>query len=171
MSASYANLLTIEMLGLEVLRGYTAIDATVSGVTYRVVNTHLEAEALGQESRVAQAQELVNILSNETLPLILLGDFNAPAPDGPAYQILLSAVYVDVWQMDSQGTGNTCCQVDDLLNEMSNHSVRIDHIFLRNLELPTSVMTHTVGDKPSDQLASGLWPSDHAGVVAHFISE
>ena len=171
MSASYANLLTIEMLGLEVLRGYTAIDATVSGVTYRVVNTHLEAEALGQESRVAQAQELVNILSNETLPLILLGDFNAPAPDGPAYQILLSAGYVDVWQMDSQGTGNTCCQVDDLLNEMSNHSVRIDHIFLRNLELPTSVMTHTVGDKPSDQLASGLWPSDHAGVVAHFISE
>lgn len=166
-SASYANLLTIEMLGLEVKRGYTAVDATVSGTTYRVVNTHLEAEALGKESRGAQAQELVNNLQNETLPIILLGDFNTAAPDGPAYQILLSAGYVDVWQMDSLGTGNTCCQVDDLLNEMSNHSVRIDQIFVRNMELPASVMTHTVGDKPSDRLPSGLWPSDHAGVVAH----
>ena len=171
MVANYTNALTIEMLGLEVQRGYVAIDATVSDVTYRVVNTHLEAEALGMESRVAQARELVNNLADETLPIILLGDFNTPAPDGTAYQILLSAGYVDVWQMDSVGTGNTCCQADDILNAVSDHSIRIDQIFVRNLELPTSVMTHTVGDKPSDRLSSGLWPSDHAGVVAHFTFE
>lgn len=168
-SANYTNVLTIEMLGLEVLRGYAAIDATVEGVTYRFVNTHLEAFA--EENRVAQAQELVDILNNETLPVILLGDFNTKAPDGTAYQILLSAGYVDVWQMDSEGTGNTCCQDDDILNEVSDHTVRIDQIFVRNLELPASVMTHTVGDKPSDRLPSGLWPSDHAGVVAHFAFE
>ena len=49
-----------------VLRGYAAVDATVGGVTYRVVNTHLEAtlkalpEAQKQATqmlRVAQAQE------------------------------------------------------------------------------------------------------------------
>ena len=171
MSANYVNLLTIEMLGLEVRRGYTAVDATISGTTYRVVNTHLEAEALGKESRVAQAQELVNNLQDETLPIILLGDFNTGAPNGAAYQILLSAGYVDVWQMDSVGTGNTCCQADDILNEVSDHSVRIDQIFVRNLELPTSIMTHTVGDTPSDRLPSGLWPSDHAGVVAHLAFE
>ena len=171
MSANYTNALTIEMLGLEVQRGYTAVDATVSGVTYRVVNTHLEAEVLGKESRVAQAQELINNLQNETLPIILLGDFNTAAPDGSAYQILLSAGYVDVWQMDSVGTGNTCCQADNLLNEVSDHSVRIDQIFVRNLELPVSVITHTIGDKPLDQLVSGLWPSDHAGVVAYLAFE
>ena len=169
MSANYTNALTIETLGLEIQRGYAAVDATVSGVTYRFVNTHLEAFA--EENRVAQTQELVDILSDETLPIILLGDFNTRAPDGTAYQILLSAGYVDVWQMVSEGTGNTCCQDDDILNEVSDHSVRIDQIFVRNLELPTSVLTHTVGDKPSDRLPSGLWPSDHAGVVAHIAVE
>ena len=168
-SENYANSLTIEMLGLEIQRGYTAVDATVSGVTYRVVNTHLEAFAEG--NRVVQTQELVDILSDETLPVILLGDFNTRAPDGTAYQILLSAGYVDIWQMDSEGTGNTCCQDDDLLNEVSDHSVRIDQIFVRNLELPASVLTHTVGDTPSERLSSGLWPSDHAGVIAHLAFE
>ena len=164
-SENYANMLTIEMLGLEVQRGYAAVDATVAGVTYRVVNTHLESSA--EENRVAQAQELVDVFSNETLPVILLGDFNTAAPDGTAYQILLSAGYVDVWQMDSEGTGKTCCQDDDLLNEVSDLTRRIDQIFVGNLELPASVLTHTVGDKPSERLVSGLWPSDHAGVVAH----
>ena len=169
MSANYTNALTIEMLRLEIQRGYAAVDATVSGVTYRFVNTHLEAFA--EENRVAQTQELVDILSDETLPIILLGDFNTRAPNGTAYQILLSAGYMDIWQMDSAGTGNTCCQDDDILNEVSDHSVRIDQIFVRNLDLPSSVLTHTVGDKPSDRLPSGLWPSDHAGVVAHFALE
>ncbi len=163
-SANYTNGLTIEMLGLEVQRGYAAVDATVSGVTYRVVNTHLEVFV--EEARVAQALELVDILSEETLPILLLGDFNTPAPDGTAYQMLLSAGYVDVWQMDAEGTGNTCCQDPALLNEVSGHSVRIDQIFVRNLKLPVSVTTHTIGDEPSERLASGLWPSDHAGVVA-----
>ncbi|MDE0481731.1 MAG: endonuclease/exonuclease/phosphatase family protein [Candidatus Poribacteria bacterium] len=169
MAANYKNSLTIEMLGLAVKRGYAAVDATVSGVTYRVVNTHLER--LTEENRVAQTQELVDSLSSETMPIILLGDFNSRAPDGTGYQILLSAGYADVWQMDSEGTGNTCCQDDDILNEMSDLSVRIDQIFVRNLQLPTSVMTQTVGDKSSDRLVSGLWPSDHAGVVAQFTFE
>ena len=168
-SANYTNALTIEMLALEVQRGYIAVDATIAGVTYRVVNTHLESSV--EANRVAQTQELVDILSGETLPIVLLGDFNTAAPDGAGYQILLSAGYVDVWQMDSEGTGNTCCQDDDILNEVSDLSRRIDLIFVRNLELPTAVMTHTIGDKPSERLDSGLWPSDHAGVVAHLALE
>ncbi len=168
-AANYKNSLTIEMLGLAVKRGYAAVDATVSGVTYRVVNTHLER--LTEENRVAQTQELVDSLSSETMPIILLGDFNSRAPDGTGYQILLSAGYVDVWQMDSEGTGNTCCQDDDILNEMSDLSVRIDQIFVRNMDLSLPVLSFTVGDKPADRLPSGLWPSDHAGVVAQFTFE
>ena len=163
-SANFTNTLTIERLALEIPRGYTAVDATVDGVTYRVVNTHLESYV--KSYRVAQMQELVDIFSTETLPVILLGDFNTAAPDGTAYQILLSAGYIDV----AEGTGNTCCQDDDILNEVSDLTKRVDLIFLRNLQ-PTAVMTHIVGDKPSDRLASGLWPSDHAGVVAHLLLE
>ena len=168
-AVNYMNMFSVEELFLEVPRGYAAIDATVSGTTYRVVNTHLESFV--PDVRVAQTQELIADFENETLPIILLGDFNTPAPDGTAYQMLLSAGYTDVWQMDSEGTGYTCCQADDILNEMSDLSVRIDQIFVRNLELPASVTTYTVGDKPSDRLTSGLWPSDHAGVVAHFTFE
>ena len=171
MSANYTNAFTIEEFGLVAKRGYAAVDATISGSTYRVINTHLEAEAIGEESRIAQMRELVDVLSEETLPIILLGDFNTPAPDGTAYQILLSAGYVDIWQMDSQGTGNTCCQAPALQNETSQHRKRIDQIFVRNLEIPTQILTHTIGDTPSERLPSGLWPSDHAGVVAYLTFE
>lgn len=204
MTANYENALIIEMLGLVVKRGYAAVDATVAGVTYRVVNTHLEA--FTQENRVAQTQELVDILSEETMPIILLGDFNTPAPEGTAYQMLLSAGYADVWLLDDwppnaccllansptcnacamknrkandiirelhalragNESGNTCCQDDNILNEVSDLTVRIDQIFVRNMDISLPVLSFTVGDKPSDRLPSGLWPSDHAGVVAQF---
>lgn len=169
MNGNFDNKLKIEMLGLEINRGYAAIDATVSGTTYRIVNTHLEA--FTEENRVEQAIELIEILSDETLPIILLGDFNTRATDGTVYQLLLAADYIDLWQMDSSGNGNTCCQDNDILNDLSDLTVRIDQIFVRNLSLPTSVMTSTVGDKPTDKLLSGQWPSDHAGVVAQISFE
>ena len=173
-NANYENALTVEELGVEVKRGWTAVDATVASVTYRVVNTHLEAFV--EEARLAQTQELVDILSTEPLPIILLGDFNTPAPDGPGYQILLSAGYIDTWQMDAEGSGNTCCQngeifIDGALKNVGELSERIDQIFVRNIERPTAIVTHTVGDKPTDQLPSKLWPSDHAGVVAQIAWE
>ena len=168
-AVNYVNTFTVEELFVEIVRGYAAIDATVAGTTYRVINTHLESFL--KDIRVAQTQELIDGLAPETLPIILLGDFNTPAPDGTAYQMFLSAGYIDTWQMDSEGTGYTCCQAKDLQNEVSEHYERIDQIFVRNLELPASVMTNTVGDKPSERLASGSWPSDHAGVVAHFAFE
>ena len=171
---SYTTILSIESLGISVPRGYVAVDATVAGVTFRVVNTHLEA--LEESStmatvRVAQTKELVASLADETLPIILLGDFNTAAPGGSAYKILLDVGYVDLWQLDSEGTGNTCCQPGELKNEESLLSVRIDQIFVRNMELPVSIGTRTVGDTPAERLASGLWPSDHAGVVAHLALE
>ena len=147
-------------------------------VTYRVVNTHLEAtlEALPGTLQVTQAmpmlaqtQELVASLSTETLPVILLGDFNTPAPDGPAYKLLLDAGYMDAWQADSEGSGNTCCQDADLRNEESDLSTRIDQIFIKGVSLRegAAIRTATVGDAAEDKTPGGLWPSDHAGVVAH----
>ncbi|MCG9126813.1 endonuclease/exonuclease/phosphatase family protein [Candidatus Poribacteria bacterium] len=161
---TYENKLIIDMLGLDIKRGYAAVDATVSGTTYRIVNTHLEAYT--EENRIQQTKELIQILADETLPTIMLGDFNTRAPDGNAYQLIQDADYFDLWQMDSSGNGNTCCQDDDILNEVSDLKVRIDQIFVRNFPTPSSVQTFTVGDKQEDKLLSGLWPSDHAGVVA-----
>ena len=166
-AANYAAGLPIAPLGLHVMRGYVAIDATIDDVTYRIVNTHLEAVDPGP--RVEQAQELVDALAGEELPLILLGDFNTPAPGGAAYQLLLEAGYVDVWTAESEGDGATCCQADDLGTEASELSKRIDQIFVKGVALHPAgtIRTLTVGDKPDDRLPAGLWPSDHAGVVAH----
>ena len=213
MNANYANALTIDMLGLAVKRGYAAVDATVSGTTYRVVNTHLEAFEESRTMatvRVGQTEELVESLRDETLPIILLGDFNTVAYEGAGYQLLTSAGYLDVWDRglleiyhccliagdpacdacaaenakankinskliamrEGNQAGKTCCQDEDLLNEVSDLSVRIDQIFVRNMDLSsTTILSFTVGDKPSDRLPSGLWPSDHAGVVAQFTFE
>ena len=171
---NYTAMLSLEELFISVARGYVAVDAMVGGITYRVINTHLEAleeSSVMATVRVAQTEELVASLRDETLPIILLGDFNTVAPDGAAYKILLDAGYVDLWRMDSEGMGNTCCQAPLLQNQTSELYARIDQIFVRNLELPTSIMTYTIGDTPAERLPSGLWPSDHAGVVAHLAFE
>lgn len=166
MNANFSSALKIENLGLEVTRGYTSVAARVGGVTYRFVNTHLEA--FSETVRVAQTHELIDSLSDETLPIILLGDFNTPAPDGTAYQLLIDAEYVDTWQTET--LGKTCCQHSDIRNAESLHQERIDLIFVCNAESDVSVlMTQTLGDTPADRLASGLWPSDHAGVVAELV--
>ena len=167
MAATYQTALPIAHLGIRVPRGYVAVDATVGDVTYRVVNTHLEA--FYQLPRVAQMQELVASLSDVTSPMILLGDFNTAAPEGAAYQFSVGAGSADVWQADSEGTGNTCCQDADLINEESDLSTRIDQIFTKGLTLRdgAAIRTATVGDNAEDKTPGGLWPSDHAGVVAH----
>ena len=133
MTTTYQTALSIAHLGIEVPRGNVAVDATVGGVTYRVVNTHLEA--FNQLTRVAQMQELVASLSDVTSPVILLGDFNTAAPDGAAYQFLVRAGYSDVWQADSEGSGNTCCQDADLRNGESGLGKRIDQIFIKGVSL------------------------------------
>lgn len=155
-------------LGFEATRGYVALDATVSGAAYRVVNTHLEAFHGGV--RKAQAEELVAVLEDETMPLILLGDFNSDAdtdPPGEVYSLLTAAGYEDV---SSPATGFTCCQNADLGNEESLLDRRIDHVYVRSGALAFT-MTETVGDQPEDRVISSvsgkeIWPSDHAGVVA-----
>ena len=166
-AANFQTALSIAHFGIDVARGYVAVDATVGEVTYRVVNTHLEA--VHQLPRVAQMRELVAGLSAVTSPVILLGDFNTAAPDGAAYQLLLEAGYSDVWQADLEGSGNTCCQDAYLRNEESDLGKRIDLIFTKGVSLREGAVIRaaTVGDKAEDKTPGGLWPSNHAGVVAH----
>ncbi len=163
-AANYNAALTVEMFGLDVLRGYAAVDATVNGTAYRFVNTHLEF--VSKDARIGQTQELIDSLADETLPIILLGDFNTPAPDGTAYQMLIESEYTDVWQTDTEGPGYTCCQDKNIRNENSALYERVDLIFVCNHQGEASAITKTLGDKAEDRLPNGLWPSDHAGVVA-----
>jgi len=154
-------------------QGWSSIVATVDGRAYRFVVTHL----VGQEApdvQLAQTGELLALLSAETGSTILVGDFNSdaygidPRRVTPTYGMMLAAGYRDTWiEPERQARGLTCCQQADLLNARSPFDQRIDFVFTRNLPAGTHpVRRGVVGDRPGDRTASGLWPSDHAGVAA-----
>ena len=164
-------------------RGFVGANATVNGDEYLFVNTHLETKMLGgiqatTALQPAQAAELNATLAGYlgVLPvppkLILAGDINSGpdavplAPDyfPPAYHQFASWL-TDVWNLNQiQTDGFTCCQAADLLNYPSSHDERIDVIF--TLPAPTKSLAYTVGDRWWSRTQSGLWPSDHASVVA-----
>jgi endonuclease/exonuclease/phosphatase family metal-dependent hydrolase len=145
-------------------RGYNHVRATVDGVSFTFANTHLEVQVAGdQQPQVGQAFELMQALNSLPQPIVLVGDFNSP-PDGSgtiAYS-LVDAQFTDaVTEVGPQEP--TCCQAANLLNETSQLTSRIDLIFYRGNAQPLS--TVTVGNRQQDRI-NGLWPSDHAGVVA-----
>jgi len=158
-------------------QGWSSVDATVDGRAYRFVVTHL----VGQEApdvQLAQAGELLALLSAETGSTILVGDFNSdaygidPTRVTPTYGMMLAAGYRDMWiEPERQARGLTCCQQADLLNARSTFDQRIDFVFTRNLPAGTQpVRRGVVGDRPGDRTASGLWPSDHAGVAVTLLT-
>lgn len=157
---------------IDILRGYAAVDATIGQMTYRFVNTHLES--FDEGFRLAQADELLDDLSSETLPVILAGDFNSPAPDGQTYNFL-TAGFEDAWVynvLPNEGDGFTAPHDYDLLNPTANLTRRIDLVLVRapnphpGSQPIGPVQATVIGDELQDRTAAGMWPSDHAGVVA-----
>jgi len=170
----------IPLFGTGVYQGWASVVATIQGKTYRFVSAHLEFQQAAP-IQVLQAQELIDLLQDETLPTILVGDFNSdasglnPAKETASYGMLTDAGFVDTWNRSGYSTaGLTCCQDKDLLNPFGTYDERVDIIFTRNMPQQTRAGTlvlsrKLVGDRPGDRTASGLWPSDHAGVVATFL--
>jgi hypothetical protein len=178
---NYQVFLTVSLppFNIDILRGYVAVDAKIGARTYRFVNTHLEPFVV-DPIQIAQAQELLQTLDNETLPVIMVGDFNSRAPSGITYQMVTSRDYVDVWTQNrlipflrKNKEGYTSPHDADLRNQEIKLDQRIDFIFVRN-NLPNlgwsnigPVYANVVGDQQIDRtIPSWLWPSDHAGVVA-----
>jgi hypothetical protein len=169
-SGLFATNLSIDVGGafvLNVVRGWSTVDATVDGITFHFWNTHLETEEEGPIIQLGQGEELLIRLQTDERPLVALGDFNSAA-DGsttPTHAVLVSGGLEDVWNRVRPGDpGHTCCQGSDLLNQTSLLNRRLDLIFARgDVDV---VSAERVGHRQSDRTPSGLWPSDHAGVIA-----
>jgi hypothetical protein len=155
-----------------VLRGWTAVDVMVRGIPSRVVNTHLEV--VDPRVQIAQGDELLAGPLQTTLPAVLVGDLNSAADgngapgqsDTPTYQNILDAGFVDSWRdRPIRSLGYTCCQAEDLLNERSTLTERIDFVLSRGSIIPMSA--RRIGADSSERTPRDLWPSDHAGVVAN----
>jgi endonuclease/exonuclease/phosphatase family metal-dependent hydrolase len=138
-----------------------------NGKTFRVVNTHLEAY-LG-DVRAAQARQLVGTkgpVASRRLPSLVIGDLNSDPRDdeanAAAYKAVANAGFVNVFRKLPATSG----QNETVDNPVSELKRSIDHIMTRPAGKHVKVLqTRVVGNKASDRI-QGLWPSDHAGVVA-----
>ncbi len=176
---NYQAKLIIPGTGIAVLRGFVSVKAKIGHQAYRVANTHLEPAWTPEILQIqrAQAQELLTFLNDEKLPVIITGDFNSDAPDGQTYKDILLQGYTDIWTenwLKYNPDGFTSGHDYDLLNPVANFTERIDFIFVRKESrfFPKPVIgpvfAIVVGDEQFNRTPSGLWPSDHGGVVARF---
>jgi hypothetical protein len=156
-------------------RGWGSVDAKVEDGSFRFINTHLEQEGFFNQVQVAQGNEILNGPAKTNLPVILAGDFNSradgPQPPGtPTYDNLIAAGFTDAWNTTHPGEiGNTWGHQEDLLNTTVNLTQRLDLVLFRDgppEDGLCAVDADVIGDNLSDRTPSGLWPSDHAGVVA-----
>jgi endonuclease/exonuclease/phosphatase family metal-dependent hydrolase len=152
---------------ITITRGWASIEAKIRGKSFRLVTTHLDPICLDfgiTAVQLAEASELLAGPASTKLPLLVVGDFNSIPPTGGAYNLALSSGLTDVWNVIGLGTGWTCCQAPHLGNYPSGLDQRIDFVFFRGGWTPLSAVN--VGQNLENRTASGLWPSDHAGVVA-----
>lgn len=146
-------------------RAWASVDLKFNdGNSGRIISTHLEP--LSPSVQVSQASELLSGPANTRLPLALIGDFNSNA-DGTGtqtYANLVAAGFRDAWAIMGLSGGLTCCQDADLLNPQSKLTQRIDLVlFNGNFKIQD---IQVIGDSTEDRTSSGLWPSDHAGLVS-----
>ncbi|MDX1439972.1 MAG: endonuclease/exonuclease/phosphatase family protein, partial [Rubricoccaceae bacterium] len=114
-----------------------------------------------------QGNELLNVLDDANEPVILLGDFNSGPDDTGSDRITYDSLtdeYMDAWVEAGGSNGFTCCQDPLIRNTTSELSSRIDLVLYRGDVEATAVAL--VGEDPADMTSSGVWPSDHAGVVS-----
>jgi endonuclease/exonuclease/phosphatase family metal-dependent hydrolase len=162
--------LTTPLGSISIPRAWVSVDITFDkGDKARIVSTHLEPLLHPQLSPIIQglqADELLNGPGNTNLPVVFIGDFNSKA-DGtgtPTYSKIIDAGFIDAWTIKGKGNGFTCCQAEDLMNQISSLDERIDFVLFRDNFKVKDI--ELVGNSQIDRTISGLWPSDHAGVVA-----
>ncbi len=147
------------------LRGWVGVDAKLAGRSFRFVTTHLEAYS-PEIADKQMAQLLRGPLASKRRQSILVGDFNSDpkaaggddrgaqrAPN--AYATALDAGFVNPLRRRE-----TCCFAEDLHATTERLDSWIDHVVVR--PRVRAVRSARVGDRQ----VNGLYPSDHAGIVA-----
>jgi endonuclease/exonuclease/phosphatase family metal-dependent hydrolase len=105
-------------------RGLLQATLDVNGVRVQAFNTHLSASSA--TDRVAQAQQIQDIIGSTADPTFLTGDMNATA-DAPEIKTL-SSFLTDSWTVAGVGPGNTI--------ESGDPTKRIDYVFTNDFAHP-----------------------------------
>ncbi|AFQ51027.1 hypothetical protein [Burkholderia cepacia] len=152
-------------------RAWVSVDAQFNNKAFRFIGTHLES--VDPHIRELQGGELRAGPANTQLPVILAMDSNAqaaPLPQDSTYTDFIAAGYQDAWSVTYPLVpGFTCCQAQLVNNAVSQLYVRSDLILtLGNVNVQRIAL---FGTSQASKTASGLWPSDHAGVAAQLAVE
>jgi endonuclease/exonuclease/phosphatase family metal-dependent hydrolase len=169
--AAYVTVPTIIGVPVALPWAWASIDVKRSGQSFRFATTHLDP--ISGVAQQLQASEFLAGPESTPLPIVWVGDFNSDAegtvitgaPSATAtYGSIIASGYSDAWSARHRSDpGFTCCQATNLLNPISTLTERVDLVLTRG---PFHVgKASLVGDEAADRLPSGLWPSDHAGVV------
>lgn len=168
-------------VALNIVRSYAWADVRVGSSRFRFVTTHLESQS--SDLALAQAQELVAALATGPARTVLVCDCNSDpfnstiragdhVPHLAAYQLLTSvAGFADAWlRAPHHGDGFTS-GLSELVNDptAAGFRHRIDLVLTRTTDGSSVTVRHArvFGDRTRDRdCATGLWPSDHAGVLA-----
>lgn len=180
-SVASGNFTTGFQLGpLSLRRGWIRVTTDVDGTPHHLIATHLEGQTLAP-IQALQANELLNVVAAGLGGVtVLAGDFNSDAANPgapswtPTYDALVTAGFTDAWLASGQAAGDpgyTCCQNPDLTNGPSVLDERIDFVLVRDARArggrSGSIQVEIVGEEQADRApGSGLWPADHAGLVA-----
>jgi endonuclease/exonuclease/phosphatase family metal-dependent hydrolase len=157
-------------IGLDVLRGWTSVDVEVRGRSFRFVNTHVEDRLPPPlpDFQLFQTLELLAGPTNTTMPVILVGDFNADANGNysPHIHPLLTAPggFIDAWSTARPGDFGLTWGHDELLSDPAVPFLyRLDFILYRGSQF-RAIRAETVD--PLIDSTPPLWFSDHAGLFA-----
>jgi endonuclease/exonuclease/phosphatase family metal-dependent hydrolase len=156
-------------------RGWVSVEARVRGRSapgarartsrFRFIDTHLEA--FGDPSiREAQAKELIAGPLKTRKQVILVGDLNSGIarhnePERPGDDLAFRALAE--FGMKDNGAVQSCCY-DNLFDRNAVFDHTVDHVLTKpGLRTRRAFVT---GDDRGERTPSGLWPSDHGGVVS-----
>jgi hypothetical protein len=169
--AAHLTVQTVTGVPVPLPWAWASVDVALNGRSFRFATTHLDP--ISGDAQLAQAAEFLAGPGGRPLPMVWVGDFNSDAdatvitgiPSATAtYGSIIAAGFSDAWKARHPADpGFTCCQATDLLNPTSTLTETDDLVLTRG---PFRIgRASIVGDETTDRLASGLWPSDHAGVV------
>jgi endonuclease/exonuclease/phosphatase family metal-dependent hydrolase len=150
---------------LPVDRGWASVEAKLRGKKFRFVDTHLEAFG-DPKIREAQAVELTKGPLKTKRQVVLVGDLNSGIarhnePERPGDELAFQAL-ADFGMRDN-GAVQSCCY-SDLFDPNGVFDHTVDHVLSKpGLKKLRAFVT---GNRRSERTPSGLWPSDHGGVVS-----
>jgi endonuclease/exonuclease/phosphatase family metal-dependent hydrolase len=173
---------SISGVEIPVDRGWVSVEAKVKGKSkkkgkkaaaskFRFINTHLEA--FGDPTiREAQANELISGPATTNKQVILVGDINSGRTDrhniglpelGHDPNDPLAFLALEAAGFKDNGAVHTVSH-SNMFDPADGFTHTVDHVLTRpGLKTKRAFVT---GDDPAEMTPSGIWPSDHGGVVS-----